>query len=237
MHPSPAVAAAFRGRFEECLRAGYSLSTHDQMDALDLFESGASMTAEQIELAAKQRAAMLNFARSYRRRGVHVTVDENSTQQELADFTTRAISAVVAADRRIRLTRKGLERASEDRRADRHSTAPPNVTRSRRPRRSTRSRVSASDDGPGEPSPAICAGCTVALPPGRSDRAYHSTACKQRAYRLRQRTLIALAHEPLVVDEIRSRRLTPEDGLLWMVAPDAMRAASSFRTEGDRRAA
>ena len=126
------------------------------------------MTAEQVELAARQRAAMLNFARSYRRRGIHVTVDENSTQQELADFTTEAITAVVAADRRIQLTRDGLDRATEYRRAAHRSTALPKAKRSRRSRRSTRSRVSASDDGPGEPPPATCAGCTLPTPTGAS---------------------------------------------------------------------
>jgi hypothetical protein len=223
MQPSSDVSATFERLFEKHLREGASQSTHEGRDALNLYEAGERVTAEWLERAAKQKAGLLNAARSYRSHGVRVTVDETSTQRELVDFLSAVIADVAQASRRIRLDREGLICASRNPRA---TTGRPHAApRAPRTPRVRRVRLAASaDDGP-EPPPATCAGCPEPLPPGRSDKKFHSEACKQRAYRARRSTRsdVLIARADAVCRLIASRQLDPADGVLWVLFPEEQR--------------
>ncbi len=66
-----------------------------------------------------------------------------------------------------------------------------------------------------------CAGCGEPLEPGRSHKRYHR-ACRQKAYRQRQLEAARemLEREALVIEQ----GLEPEEALLWVIFPEAMRA-------------
>lgn len=59
----------------------------------------------------------------------------------------------------------------------------------------------------------------------RRDKLTCSPACKKRRQRRRETVLQVWEEiEPLVLREIRDGRLTPEDGIGWLVAPEVMRS-------------
>jgi hypothetical protein len=56
-----------------------------------------------------------------------------------------------------------------------------------------------------------------------------SHRCRQKVYRHAQSS--RFEHEPLVVEQLRARRLKPEEALLWVLFPERMRRSASYRVE------
>src|ERR671926_1853042 len=142
--------------------------------------------------------------------------DRRDMWRRLVAVVERNVGRRVLA--RLALPRRAPTRASRGRTAG---------TRSRSTRRRASARRRKADDD--DPPRARCArsGC-AAETQGRS--AYCSERCraavKQGAYRARQRAALAATlpeHEELVFAERAAGRLTAEDALLWVVAPDEMR--------------
>lgn len=74
-------------------------------------------------------------------------------------------------------------------------------------------------------SERACVHCGGALTAASSRATFCSNACRQAAHRRRAaESAVVPAYEEVVVDAIRGG-LDPLDGLLWLVAPAAMREA------------
>jgi hypothetical protein len=80
-------------------------------------------------------------------------------------------------------------------------------------------------------------GCGRDITGRRAQATTCSTACRVRLHRQSKAALFE--HEPLVIEQLRARRLTSEDALLWVLFPERMRAAAaaSYRIEHEAVAA
>lgn len=76
-----------------------------------------------------------------------------------------------------------------------------------------------------------CQGCGEQFVAKRSHTRWHSDACRKATTRAAAAHGDAFEHIELVVAEIAAGRLTPEDGLLWVVRPKIARTWRAYQVE------